>query len=355
MLPAKSKNEWFRRLLWPQTEAMTSEAWQKAGRVAIQTRDASIDGHLWYGVLSTGIYCRPSCPSPAAKSEHLRFFRTPAQAVEAGFRACKRCLPDQIQPYPTWLMPAVEQLGQGVSPGQCAQNLNIAPATLSRGFQRWLGVQPKAFVDFCLTQHFMQLRARGHGVLEAAMMAGFGSEAGMRRGVVRWLGLSPSEQHQACELSWGLTAMPLGWLGVALSPRGVAFAGLGQTPGEVLADLAQRFPNAYMEPMSDACGEALSQIAQRQLLNLPLDLDGTSFRMRVWQALQQIPAGQPLHYAELAQQIGAPKAARAVGSACAANPVCLSVPCHRVIPASGGLGGYRWGQWRKAWLLETES
>ncbi len=334
---------------------MTSEAWQKAGRVAIQTRDASIDGHLWYGVLSTGIYCRPSCPLPEAKSEHLRFFSSPAQALEAGFRACKRCLPDQVEPYPSWLVTAVDLLGQGTSPGQCAQLLSIAPATLTRGFQRWLGVSPKAFVDCCLTQQCVQLRAHGHGVLEAAMMAGFGSEAGMRRSVVRWLGLSSSEQPQACKLSWGLTAMSLGWLVVALSPRGVAFAGLGQTPGQVLADLGQRFPNAYLEPMSDACGEALRQIARRQQLNLPLDLDGTSFRMRVWRALQQIPAGQPLHYAELAQQIGAPKAARAVGSACAANPVCLSVPCHRVIPASGGLGGYRWGQWRKAWLLETES
>ena len=334
---------------------MTSEAWEKAGLIAIQTRDASLDGHLWYGVLSTGVYCRPSCPSPAAHPENLRFFQSSDQAMQAGFRACKRCHPDQVAPYPPWLERAVDALSMGVSPGDTAVQVGVSPAALTRAMQRWLGVAPKAMAQFCLTQSFVDLRAQGHSVLNASLMAGFASEASMRRGVLRWLGLSPSRLAEPLTLSWGLSAMPLGWLLVALSPRGVAFAAMGDRPGPLLADLAERFPSAQLAPMNEACGDALQALASGQAVNLPLDLSATAFRMQVWQALQAIEPGQPLHYAQLAQQIGSPKAARAVGSACAANPVCLSVPCHRVVPATGGLGGYRWGQWRKAWLLAMES
>ena len=340
------------------TVGMTISAWEKAGQIAIRTRDASMDGYLWYGVLTTGVYCRPSCPSPTAKPEHLRFFRASDDAIQAGFRACKRCHPDQVAGYPEWLEQAVVQLSAGNMPGQVADALGIQPATLSRGLERWLGVGAKDLQQFCLTQDYVAARARGHSVLHAALMAGFASEASMRRGVHRWLGLRPSETDQALTLSWGIAAIELGLLLVALSPKGVAFAAMGDRPGPLLQDLAERFPSACLAPMSPAAGQVLDHFAQglyRQRLPLPLDLSGTPFQMRVWQALQSVPAGHPIHYAQLAEQIDAPKAARAVGTACASNPICLSVPCHRVIPASGGLGGYRWGQWRKAWLLESES
>ena len=317
-----------------------------------------MDGHLWYGVVSTGIYCRPSCPSPEAKPEHLRFFRSPEGAVQAGFRPCKRCQPDHVAAYPQWLAPAVESLSQGQAANSVAEGLGIRPETLSRGMNRWLGVSPKTLQQFCLTQAFVECRAQGHSVLNAALMAGFASEASLRRNLHRWLGLRPSETTDLLPLAWGLAAVELGWLLVAVSPKGLAFAAMGDQPGPLLADLAQRFPNAVLAPMSAETGQVLDHLANglySSALPVPLDLAGTAFRLRVWQALQSIPAGDPIHYAELAARIESPKAARAVGSACAANPVCLSVPCHRVIPAGGGLGGYRWGEWRKAWLIESES
>lgn len=333
---------------------MTIQAWEKAAQIAIASRDESMDGYLWYGVVTTGIYCRPSCPSPAARPDNMRIFRTPEAASQAGFRPCKRCQPDELVPFPAWLGQAVGGLCQGQTPGQVADDCSVNPATLSRALQRWLGVSPKALQQFAKTEHFVTLRSQGQGVLEASVMAGFANESSARREVKSWLGLTPRQVRQALTLSWGVVRIELVWLLVAVSPQGVAFAGLGETPQGILADLYDRYPQAQLSSMDAQCQQALEQIARRQALNLPLHVDATAFRMRVWQALQEIPAGQPLHYGELARQIGSPGASRAVGSACAANPICLSIPCHRVLPASGGLGGYRWSPWRKAWLLKTE-
>ena len=314
-----------------------------------------MDGYLWYGVVTTGVYCRPSCSSPAALPDNLRFFRSTEAARHAGFRACKRCHPDQLCAYPSWLIPAVDLLGKGQATGQVAAQLDLAAETLTRGLHQWLGVSPKALQQFCLTEAFLTAQSQGHGVLESAMLSQFGSEVSARRAVARWLGATPTEIGSEWVLSWGLAAMELGWLLVATSPKGVAFAAMGDTPGELLAQLAQRFPNARLAPMNELAGQALAELSDTfDTQQLPLDLQGTPFRMHIWKALQSIEPSAPIHYAELAQRVDSPKAARAVGSACAANPVCLSVPCHRVIPAGGGLGGYRWGTWRKAWLLAFE-
>ena len=341
---------------------MTSKsdaAWVAAGRCALKTRDASLDGRLWYGVVTTGVYCRISCPSPAPKPEHLRFFSAPSAALAAGFRGCERCRPDDLVPLPPYLERAMDALVKGVSPTQTAARLGIAPATLSRTFKRWLGFTPKQLELFAKTDRFKARLLDGQGVLGAALDAGFNDDKALYRSASAYVGMRPGAFGDDLLLGFGLAAVPLGWLLVLTSASGLVFAGLGETPGEVMADAVRRYPNARLAPLDERTGDALqalsAQLAGAPWQALPIDVAGTGFRLRVWQALREIAPGQTLTYAELAARLQSPKAARAIGSACAANPVCLSIPCHRVLPKSGGQGGYFWRPWRKAYLLSLES
>ncbi|QGG79663.1 methylated-DNA--[protein]-cysteine S-methyltransferase [Litorivicinus lipolyticus] len=337
----------------------SEQAWAVAGQVALATRDPSIDGHLWYGVMTTGVYCRISCPSPAPKPDNTRFFSSPSAALAAGFRACKRCHPDQLVPMPPYLERAMGALAKGVSPTQTAARLGIAPATLSRAFKRWLGFSPKQLELFAKTDRFKARMLDGQGVMRAALDAGFNDDKALYRSASTYVGMTPGAYGGDRLLTFGLAAVPLGWLLVAMHRHGLVFAGLGGTPGEVMLDLLRRFPNARLAPMDEAAGDALQtlsgQLAGGPWQSIPVELAATAFRLRVWHALRDIAPGQTLNYAELAARLDSPTAARAIGSACAANPICLSIPCHRVLPKSGGLGGYYWRPWRKAFLLALES
>lgn len=343
------------------TSQKLNNAWLAAGRAGLATRDASLDGHLWYGVLSTGIYCRISCPSPRPKPENTRFYRDPAAAARDGFRACKRCLPDQTVPMPAYLAEAADALCKGVTPAQTAARVGVAPATLTRAMQRWLGVSPKDLKLFSQTDRFQQRLAQGHSVLASAVDAGFSDDKAIYRTLKDYLAMTPGRSRsRPVELSFGVAAVELGWLLVAFKDDRVAFAGLGQTPGEVMQDLLVRFPNAALAPVSDVAGDAIAALAKS--LNgqapwhvWPVDVASTAFRLKVWSALQQVPAGETRTYAQLAAAIGAPRSARAVGNACANNPVCFAIPCHRVLPQSDGQGGYFWRPWRKAFLLAMEA
>lgn len=334
-------------------------AWEAAGRLAVQSRDASLDGHLWYGVLSTGVYCRPSCPSPPAKPENLRFFRTVQAAEQSGFRPCKRCKPQTLNPWPDYLVDALGQL-ESLTVGQAAEAVGVSPAHLTRSFEQWLGFSPKQFQLFTRTERFVAARAQGQGVLDAALAAGFASDGPLYHAAKPFMNLSPRQlPHFTGPLAFSIAPCSLGWLLLVLSDKGAVFAGLGNTPGEVLRDCLVRFPQAQYGPATPESGQYLEQLTAfvdraGAWPSLPVDVASSAFRLRVWQALRDLPAGSAVTYAALAAATNNPKAARAVGSACAANPVCLAVPCHRVVPAAGGTGQYFWQPWRKAWLLEME-
>ena len=343
------------------TSRNLNNAWLAAGREGLASRDRTLDGHLWYGVLTTGVFCRISCPSPQPKPENTRFYRDPAQAKAEGFRACKRCQPEELVPLPSYLPEAMDALCKGVTPAQTAARVGVAPATLTRAFNRWLGFGPKDLKLFSQSDRFQTRLEQGHSVLASAIDAGFSDDKAIYRTVADYLPASPARARgQDKVFSFGLAAVNLGWLLVAVDGTRLVFAGLGETPNDVMMDLLNRFPSAVLAPMTDEAGDTLNQMVQG--LNgqlawsaLPYDAAATAFRLKVWKALQTIAPGQTLSYGELAEQIGSPKAARAIGSACASNPICFSIPCHRVLPQSGGQGGYFWRPWRKAYLLAMES
>ena len=337
----------------------SEQAWEAAGQVAVSQRDASLDGHLWYGVVTTGIYCRPSCPSPPAKPENLRFFRNTKDAESQGFRACKRCLPQSLTGLPSYLPDALDRLSAN-SVAQVAEQVGVSAAHLTRVFEQWLGFSPKQFQLFARADAFQRLREQGVAVLDAALQAGFSSDGPVYKSAKPMLVHSPRTLERFSQpLTFSIAPCSLGWLLAAWSDKGLVFSGLNNTPGGALEDCLSRFPNAEFIACNAHGGAWVEQLvafldAQGPWPDLPIDVAGSAFRLRIWQALRDLPAGQRVTYRTLADSAGQPKAARAVGSACASNPVCLAVPCHRVVPASGGSGQYFWQPWRKAWLLEME-
>ncbi len=341
-------------------------AWQQ-----VLTRDASADGHFVYGVQSTGIYCRPACPSRRPARNNVHFFTTFEEAEAAGFRACLRCEPARrsarSDPHAEPIRRAAdilrEQATEPISLDALAQSVGLSRFALLRGFRRVLGVTPSEFARAQRRERFRnEVRNSSASVTDAVYAAGFGSSSRLYENAANALGMRPSSMkaHGAGEtIRWSTAGSPLGRMLVAATDRGVCAVLFADSDKEAERELESRFGKATLQRDDIRLGEAVRMVSSQMTESpaaafLPFDVRATSFQHRVWEALRSIPRGETRTYSQIAQTIGAPKAVRAVGAACGANPLAIVVPCHRAVGADGRLTGYRWGLERKRRLLEIE-
>jgi AraC family transcriptional regulator of adaptative response/methylated-DNA-[protein]-cysteine methyltransferase len=335
---------------------------------AVVARSPGADGTFVYSVRTTGVYCRPSCGARRARPEHVRFHTGPAEAEQAGFRACRRCRPDQpsrAEQHAALVVAACRML-ELADPvptlGPLAAEAGMSPFHFHRVFRSVTGVTPKAYATAHRGRRVRRELAKRGRVSAAIYDAGYGSSGGFYQEATEVLGMRPAEYREGglnAEIRFALGQCSLGAILVARSTRGVCAIHLGDDPEALVRELQDRFPHATLIG-GDAEFEAL--VARVVGLveapgvgtELPLDVQGTAFQQRVWRALREIPAGTTASYTEIARRIGAPTAVRAVARACAANPLAVAIPCHRVVRTDGALSGYRWGVERKRTLLGRE-
>ncbi len=342
---------------------------------AVRIRDAGQDGRFWYGVARTGIYCRPSCPAPRPQRAQVRFYRTADAAERDGLRACARCTPS-VAAAATGDREAARiaavcryidtHAGQKLPLAALAQRAGLSAFHFQRRFKAVVGLSPRDYAEACRLKLLREELRTAPSLSAAIYGAGYGSASRVYEKTDAQLGMTPAKYRsggQGLDLSYAAGATPLGKVMIAASDRGICFLQFGDSEQLLLGALRAEFPAARLAPMAPAqttlfedwmqrLGEHLA--GRRPQLALPLDTLGTAFQREVWKYLQTIPYGQTRSYAEVAQAIGRPDAARAVARACATNAVALLIPCHRVIRGDGALSGYRWGLDRKRALLDSE-
>lgn len=349
------------------TPLSETDKWQ-----AVLARDAAHDGDFVFGVLTTGVFCRPSCPSRRARRENVRFYADARAAAAAGLRPCLRCRPlrDADDGAVRTLIALCRRIetrsDESHDLATLGAHAGLSGFQVHRLFKRLLGITPKQYLDAVRMRSVKRgLRSAG-SVTDAIYDAGYGSSSRLYERVDSRLGMTPGEYRRggadvAISFAFARTALGLALIGA--TDRGICFLQFGEDEGALLEQLAREYPKAALAPMPDAARpqfEAWMQALDAHLQGraprekLPLDVRGTAFQQRVWTYLQQIPRGEVMSYAEVAEAIAAPKAARAVASACAHNRIGVLIPCHRVIRGDGGLGGYRWGLPRKRALLDAE-
>lgn len=341
---------------------------------AVHRRDRGQDGRFVYAVLTTGVFCRPSCPSRQPKPENVRFYAGPAAARAAGFRPCKRCRPEETVPLDPRLA-AIEKVAAAIREhvaagaegppllADLARTAGISAGRLQRQFTEAVGISPRAYAEAERVARLKKALRAGHGVADAVFDAGYGSGSRVYEKSDQRLGMTPATYARGgtgVDLTYATASCTLGRVLVAASARGIAAVELGDDDAALLERLEREFPRAMMTRDGAAMADTLDQVvryldARGPRPDLPLDIRASAFRERVWRALLAIPAGETRSYAEIARAIGAPGAARAVGTACGANRLAVLVPCHRVLREDGSLGGYRWGLARKEMLLAREA
>jgi AraC family transcriptional regulator of adaptative response/methylated-DNA-[protein]-cysteine methyltransferase len=335
---------------------------------AVAARDPQADGRFFYSVQTTGVYCRPSCAARPARPENVAFHATAAQAQAAGFRPCRRCKPDQPSAavqraaQVAALCRYIETAEQAPSLAQLAQRAGLSAYHLHRLFKAVTGVTPRAYAAQHRTQRVRAELDRSATVTEAIYGAGFNSNGRFYGQSHAVLGMTPTHYRAGgagTEIRFAVGQCSLGAILVAASSRGVCAITLGDDPQALVRDLQDRFPHAGLIGGDPGFEQLVARVvglveAPARGCDLPLDVQGTAFQQRVWQALREVPAGRTVSYAELARRIGAPTSARAVAQACGANPLAVAIPCHRVVRLDGALSGYRWGVERKRALLQRE-
>lgn len=336
---------------------------------AVEGRDARLNGVFVYGVRSTKIYCKPSCPSRRPRHNQVAFFASPDDAEAAGFRACRRCLPRDTQT----LDPRVDMVlracrlieaseNYAISLDELGAELGISPHHLQRTFKSVTGVSPRQYAAAHRFKEFKSCVQSGADVTGAMYEAGYSSSSRLYENGARQLGMTPAAYRRGgkgVNIHYTIVDSPLGRLLLAATERGVCAVSFGDDDARLEAALTHEYPAATLrrdESGLEECASALlSHLAGEQpRLDLPTDLRATAFQSRVWEELRKIPYGATRSYAEVAAAIGQPTVTRAVARACATNPVALVNPCHRVIGSNGSLSGYRWGLERKEALLATE-
>jgi AraC family transcriptional regulator of adaptative response/methylated-DNA-[protein]-cysteine methyltransferase len=336
---------------------------------AVQARETAADGHFYFAVRTTGVYCRPSCRSRQALRRNVEFFATPADARRAGYRACKRCKPDSLaapSPQHKAVMRACRLIEEAEAPpklADLARAAGLSPYHFHRQFKKILGVTPKAYIAARRTGRLQHHLAKGTTVTDAIYDSGFNTSSRFYETSAQTLGMKASAYRkggEGTEIAYAVVRCYLGHLLVAGTERGICMIAFGDDPTELVTDLKHRFPRAaWREDAKDFATQVKRVVAFIEApaagLDLPLDIQGTAFQRRVWQALRQVPAGTTASYADIARKIGQPAAVRAVAQACGANPVAVAVPCHRILRSDGALGGYRWGTARKEKILAREA
>lgn len=365
ILPREEMNSMPRVLFSPKTVKNPADdpRWQ-----AVLERDAAHDREFVFGVSTTGVYCRPSCPARRPRREKVEFFARPEQAERAGYRACLRCRPkaftgngsaDNVKAICRYIE---QHLEEPMTLARLGEEFHQSPFHLQRRFKAALGVTPREYTDSCRLRVLRRNLQSGNNVTRALYDAGYGSSSRLYERTASQLGMTPDRYRRgaiAASIRYAIADSPLGRMLIAATDRGICAIQFGDSDHELLEGLKREFPFATRK--ADESGlqgwtdSLLAQIdGEGSDPALPLDIRATAFQRRVWRYLQRIPFGDTRSYNQVARAIGQPTAARAVARACATNPVAVAIPCHRVVREGGALGGYRWGVERKKALLENE-
>lgn len=336
---------------------------------AVQSRDSRFDGAFVYGVLSTHIYCKPSCPSRRPRREKVSFFTCGAGAKANGFRACLRCRPDESTSSDPRIEMALRvcraiEAHANATPTLCelGAELGVSSGHLQRMFKDVTGVTPRQYAAALRLDRFKAKVRNGHGIAAAMYDAGYGSSSRLYEKATEHLGMTPAAYRRGgrgLDIIYTTVGCTLGRLLIAATERGVCAVSFGDDDEELKSGLMAEYPQAVLRCDDANLARRVDEVLRHveggiPRLDLPLDLRASAFQLRVWEALRQIPYGETRSYGEVAKAIGKPAATRAVARACAANPVALVTPCHRVVRKGGEIGGYKWGIERKARLLERE-
>jgi AraC family transcriptional regulator, regulatory protein of adaptative response / methylated-DNA-[protein]-cysteine methyltransferase len=340
---------------------------------AVLARETSHDGSFVFAVSSTGIFCRPSCPSKRPRRENVTFYNNPLQAEGAGYRACLRCRPKAIDGNPqSGLVRAIsryieQHIEDRLTLALLAKEFRLSPFHLQRTFKSVLGVSPKAYIDACRLRQVKQNLQAGHDVTTALYAAGYGSSSRLYERTAAQLGMTPEKYRRGAIASvirytifhCTIAGSPSGRMLVAATDKGICSIQFADNDAQLQQGLMREFPFATRRRDDAALAEwrvSLTGLLEGRESNssLPLDIRATAFQRKVWETLQKIPRGETRSYTAVAKTIGRPKATRAVARACATNPVAVAIPCHRVTRHDGTLGGYRWGIARKEQLLAME-
>ena len=336
---------------------------------AVVAKDASFDGQFVFAVSSTGVYCRPSCPSRRAHRERVRFFDLPEAAEQAGFRACLRCQPRRARVLDPQieLVQRVRQLlnsenHETLKLGELASQAGVSVFHLQRTFKRVMGISPRQYVAARKFGNFKALVRKGESVTSSLYESGFNSSSRLYEYASEELGMTPatySRGGRGVNISYTIADSTMGRLLVAITERGVCAVRMSDNDAELEKDLREEFPHAQIKRDDAALRDTVTKVLNHldnneSRLDLPLDIRATAFQRQVWEKLRAIPYGETVSYGDVAKALGKPGAVRAVGRACATNPVALVIPCHRVVREDQSLGGYRWGLDRKKRLLDHE-
>jgi AraC family transcriptional regulator of adaptative response/methylated-DNA-[protein]-cysteine methyltransferase len=350
-----------------QTQLDEAACWEAA-----LTRSRDADGLFVFGVRTTGIYCRPSCPARRARREHVVFFREPEQAEQAGFRPCLRCHPQRMDDPLVPQKQLVERirtyiadhLDASIRLDDLARVFHLSPSYIQRTFKRIQGVSPRQYAESCRLQQFKEHLQQGNTITDALYDAGYQSSSSVYGRTPAQLGMTPSAYRNGGKgmcIGYDIVETLLGYVLVAVTERGLVAVRFADSECALFDGLRQEYSAAKIQ--RDASGlQPWMVLLQRHLqgqalataVDIPLDVQASAFQWKVWNALRTIPSGQTCSYQEIARRIGQPTAVRAVAHACATNPVAVFIPCHRVVRNNGQIGGYRWGSQRKERLLAAE-
>jgi AraC family transcriptional regulator of adaptative response/methylated-DNA-[protein]-cysteine methyltransferase len=351
------------------TERLAAATLDDPRWAAIVARDAAADETFYYSVRTTGVYCKPSCGARPPRPENVAFHGTKADAERAGFRPCRRCKPDQPSrarrdaAMVADLCRVIEAADEALSLEALAQHAGASPSHVHRLFKSITGVTPRAYAAAHRADRVRQALGESNTVTDAIFEAGYGSNGRFYAEAPAVLGMTPTRYRAGgaqMRIRFAVGACSLGAILVAASERGVCAILLDDDPQKLVRDLQDRFPQAELiggdKTFEQTVAKVVGFVERPGLgLDLPLDVRGTAFQRRVWEALREIPVGETTSYANVAARIGAPNAVRAVAQACAANPLAVAIPCHRVVRIDGDLSGYRWGVERKRELLAREA
>jgi AraC family transcriptional regulator, regulatory protein of adaptative response / methylated-DNA-[protein]-cysteine methyltransferase len=334
---------------------------------SVLDRDSSMDGRFVFAVQTTGVYCRPSCPSRRPQRHNVVFFDAPTDAEHAGFRACLRCKPNENIDGPRVLAERARQIidqsddFEKLSLASLANQLRVSPFQIHRAFKKTFGLTPRQYSESRRLARFKENVRHGNTVTNAIYEAGYGSSSRLYEKSSARLGMTPASYQRGgkgATIHYSIAPSELGLLLTAATERGLCAVRFGDNEQKLVAELTKEFPEAELindkkSKWTNVVNDAIHGAKRKD--QLPLDIQASAFEWKVWNYLRTLPAGVTNTYGEVASAIGQPTASRAVARACAANPVAVVIPCHRVVPAAGGVGGYRWGSARKQRILKLEA